>query len=124
MTPEASASDAPAATESLPAGEFAATAMLRIEGPMTFDRAIELRDAVLVALDRQPALIELDLSVVTELDSAGVQILLLAKLTAAARNKALRLAGQSSAVLRTLELLHLSAHFGAPSFVLFDEAFP
>ena len=89
---------------------------------MTFARAIELRDAVLVALERQTSPVEFDLSDVTELDSAGVQILLLAKRSAEAMNKELRLVGQSSVVLRTLELLRLDAHFGGPAFFLFDEA--
>ena len=109
--------------ESAPGDEHS-VAPLCIEGPMTFVRAIELRDAVLLALKPQSSLVKFDLSDVTELDSAGVQILLLAKRTAAARNMELQLVGQSPAVLRTLELLHLSAHFGAPAFALFDEDVP
>jgi anti-sigma B factor antagonist len=94
---------------------------LCIEGPMTFARALELRDAVLDAVNQESSPIEFDLSDVTELDSAGVQLLLLAKRTAAARGMKLELVGQSAAVLRTLELLHLAGHFGGPAFGLFDE---
>jgi anti-sigma B factor antagonist len=101
----------------------ATTTRLHIEGPMILARAIELRDAILGALSQQCS-VELDLSDVTELDSAGVQLLLMAKSAAAARDRELRLVGQSSVVLRTLELLRLDAHFGPPVFFLFDEDSP
>jgi anti-anti-sigma factor len=91
---------------------------------MTLARAVELRDAVLAALERQASPVEFDLSDVTEFDSAGVQILLFAKGMAAAWNKELRLVGQSSLVLRTLQLLRLDSLFGGPAFFLFDEASP
>jgi anti-sigma B factor antagonist len=109
-----------ASTEALSA---AATADLHIEGPMILARAIELRDAMLGVL-KQRSPIEFDLSDVSEIDGAGVQLLLLAKRTAMLSDKELRLVGQSSAVLRTLELLRLDAHFGAPAFLLFDEDSP
>jgi anti-anti-sigma factor len=101
-----------------------ATVRLSVEGPMTFARAIELRDALLAPLVDRPSSIELDLSSTTELDSAGVQILLLLKMTANARDIELQLVGQSSAVLRTLELLRLDTHWAAPEFVLFGEDSP
>jgi len=91
---------------------------------MTFERASELHRAMLDALQTQPSPVEFDLSDVTEIDSAGVQLLLVAKAAAAARDKELKLVGQSSAVLRTLELLRLDAHFGEPAFCLFDEDSP
>jgi anti-anti-sigma factor len=91
---------------------------------MTFARVRELRDAVLTALSQQRSPVEFDLSDVTEIDSAGVQLLLLAKNTAAEHGKELKLVGQSPAVMRALELLRLESHFGAPAFFLFDEASP
>ena len=102
----------------------ATTAGLQIEGPLTFARASELQRAMLAVLQAQPSPVEFDLSDVTELDSAGVQLLLLAKSTAAAWDKELKLVGQSSAVRRTLELLRLDAHFGEAAFCLFDEDSP
>lgn len=95
--------------------------LLTVSGPMSFARAVELRGTLISALENHAGPLDLDLSGVTELDSAGVQILLLVKATANAQNRALRLAGQSSAVLSTLELLRLQTHFGAPQFVLFGE---
>jgi anti-sigma B factor antagonist len=102
----------------------ATAAGLQIEGSMTFARATELHRAMLDALQAQPSPVEFDLSDVTEIDSAGVQLLLLAKRTAAASDKELKLVGQSSAVLRALELLRLDTHFGQPAFCLFDEDSP
>jgi anti-sigma B factor antagonist len=97
---------------------------LLLEGPMIFARAVELRDAMLGALEQQHSPVQFDLSEVTELDSAGVQLLLSAKSTAAACDKELKLVGQSSAVVQVLELLRLDSHFGGPAFFLFDEDSP
>jgi len=96
------------------------SACLRIEGSMTLSRALELRDGMLAALE-QPSPIGFDLSEVTEIDCAGVQLLLLAKETATSADKQLQLLGQSATVRRTLELLRLDAHFGEPAFFLFDD---
>jgi anti-sigma B factor antagonist len=95
------------------------SARLNIEGEMTLIRAVELRDALIGALEQQSSSVEVDLSGVNELDTAGVQLLLLAKRTALARNKELRLIGQSPAVVQVLETLNLATYFGAPEFYLF-----
>jgi anti-sigma B factor antagonist len=87
---------------------------LSIEGEMTIYRAAELKQALLAPLEGQ-ALLEVDLSKVTELDTAGVQLLLLAKQTAQAGNNELRLRHPSPAVLEVFELLNLAAYFGAAS---------
>lgn len=91
---------------------------------MTLARALELRDAMLAAVEEQPSPVQFDLSEVTELDSAGVQLLLSAKLAASAGDKELRLVGQSPAIVQVLELLRLDSHFGGPAFFLFDEGSP
>ena len=84
---------------------------LRIEGDMTIYRALELKQTVLARLEQSPTL-EIDLSGVADFDSAGVQLLLLAKREAAARGGDVRLVGHSPVVLDVFELLDLSAHFG------------
>ena len=86
---------------------------------MTLLRAVELRDALLGALEQQGSPVEIDLSGVNELDSAGVQLLLLAKRTALAKSKELRLVGQSPAVIEVFTTLGLNEYFGAPAFFLF-----
>ena len=90
------------------------TASLRIDGEMTIYRATELKAALLAALDGRGAL-ALDLDGVTELDSAGLQLLLLAKNTLGERGGQLRLTRFSEAVGATLALLNLSGHFAAPA---------
>ena len=87
------------------------TAKLRIVGDMTIYQARELKRSVLSRLEQSPRL-EIDLSAVTDLDSAGVQILLMAKREACARQGELCIVGQSRAVLDVFELFDLGAHFG------------
>lgn len=87
--------------------------VLRIEGEMSIYRAAELKQTLLESLDRAGEL-EIDLGAVTELDSAGVQILMLAKRQALATQRKLRLTAHSPAVLEVFELLNLAAFFGDP----------
>jgi len=101
-------------TASDPQASEPASLGLTLEGELTIGRAAELKEALLVWLDEHVGL-ELDLSKVTELDTAGVQLLLLTKQTADATGKVLRLVEQSLAVREVFELLHLAGHFGAPS---------
>ena len=58
--------------------------------------------------------LELDLSRVEEIDTAGVQLLMSAKRTASAQGRTLRLVAHSPAVLETLELCQLLGFFGDP----------
>jgi anti-anti-sigma factor len=90
-----------------------AAIVLRIEGEMTIYRAEELKQTVLAALV-PGALLEVDLAAVSELDTAGVQILMLAKRHAQAMQCDLRLVAHSPAVLEVFELLNLTAYFGDP----------
>jgi anti-anti-sigma regulatory factor len=83
---------------------------LRIEGELTIFRAMELKPVMLAT----PLLTDIDLSGVTELDTAGVQLLMLAKKTALAETRALRLVGHSAAVMEVFELLNIAAYFGDP----------
>jgi anti-sigma B factor antagonist len=84
---------------------------LVIDGEMTIYRAAELKPLLLEALAKVPAL-EVDLSGVTELDSAGLQILILAKQTALQTSRELHLLAHSPAVIEIFEMLDLAAYFG------------
>ena len=84
--------------------------VLRIEGELTIFRATELKP---VLLD-EPAPQEIDLSGVTEIDTAGVQLLMLAKKTAQAAHRELRLVAHSQAVIEVFELLNVAAYFDDP----------
>ena len=81
---------------------------LRIEGELTIFRAMELKPAVLAT----PPVTKIDLSGVTDLDSAGLQLLMLAKKTARAQKRDVTLVGHSPAVLEVFELLNEAAYDG------------
>jgi len=83
------------------------------EGEMTIYQAIDLKSALLDALAQSDE-IELDLSAVSELDTSGVQLLMLMKREAVAAGKALKLSGHSAAVLEVFEILDLGSWFGDP----------
>jgi anti-anti-sigma factor len=90
-------------------------AALRIEGEFTIFRAAELMPALVAC----PPPAEIDLSGVTEIDSAGVQLLLLAARQARDDQRALRLVARSAAVDEVFRLLNLGPPFadilpGAP----------
>ena len=88
---------------------------LRIEGELTIYRAAELAAAMKAALAEVPAgaALELDLAEVTEMDSAGVQLLLAARRSADESGRVLRLAGTSPAVAEVFQTLQLASHFDA-----------
>jgi anti-anti-sigma regulatory factor len=83
---------------------------LRIEGELTIFRALELQPIMLST----PLVDEIDLSGVTELDTAGVQLLMLAKKTALARGCDIKLINHSPSVLDVFELLNVAGYFGDP----------
>lgn len=86
---------------------------LEIEGEMTIYRAHELKQVLISALDKNSS-VEINLSKVSEIDSAGVQLLILAKRHAQQHSLSLALIAHSPAVLDVFELFDLSAFFGDP----------
>ena len=84
---------------------------ISLDGEMTIYHAADLKIRVLEAL-RKTRLLEIDLSGVTELDTAGLQVLMLAKQTATAEQRELRLLKHSPAVVEIFEMLDLGAFFG------------
>jgi len=84
---------------------------------MTIGRAAELKPALLgpLAAGKTPhEALHLDLGGVAEIDSAGVQLLLLARELSAARGKPLRVVACSLPVRQVLRLLHLTGAFDLP----------
>lgn len=90
--------------------------LVKISGEMTIYTAAELKQALTPLLYRQQAL-ELDLSGVSEMDSAGLQLLLAAKKTMQQGDSPLHLVMHSHAVLDALELCQLAAFFGDPTLI-------
>lgn len=82
-------------------------AALAVEGEMTIYRASELQPLLLNAV-RAHAAPAFDLSAVTEFDSAGLQLLLVARTLAASLGKPLRVTATSPAVDDVFALLGLS----------------
>lgn len=86
---------------------------LCIEGEMTIYQAADLKQTLAAAL-QQCEVLEIDLSAVSEIDTAGIQLLIATKKAAQAGGKELRLIAHSDAVLEAFELLDLSGYFGDP----------
>ena len=86
---------------------------LSIEGELTIYRAAELCAVLKDALSGGGDL-QLNLEAVTEMDSAGVQLLMAAAKTARAAGCELRLVGHSAAVVEVFETLNLAAYFNSP----------
>jgi anti-sigma B factor antagonist len=87
-----------------------------IEGEMTIYNALELKDKLLALLD-QCAHMEIDLAGVIEIDSAGLQLLVMAKNEARARGKTLHICRHSPAVLEVLDICNLEGFFGDPVLI-------
>jgi anti-anti-sigma factor len=77
---------------------------MRVEGEMTIYRAAELKPALLDAVRAHEAP-ALDLSAVTEFDSAGLQLLLMARQEAGRLGKRLAVSAASAAVRDVCALL-------------------
>ncbi|WP_426139681.1 STAS domain-containing protein [Pseudomonas sp. DWP3-1-2] len=82
------------------------TARVHIDGELTIYTAAELAAQWLPRLGETPRM-EVDVSEVTEIDGAGLQLLLLARREASRAGTRLTLTGQSKVVMETLELCNL-----------------
>ncbi len=87
-----------------------------IEGEMTIYTALELKEQLMAALTQCSAL-ELSMAGVDEIDSAGLQLLMLTKTEAKAQDKTLSLSDHSAAVLDILALCNLESFFGDPVLI-------
>lgn len=88
--------------------------MLRITGELTIYRAAEIKEFLLQALPQSSGHLDLDLSGVTEMDVAGLQVLMTVKQAAQARRGDLHLVNHSPAVVDVFEILNVAAFFGDP----------
>ena len=85
---------------------------LALDGELTIYRAAETRTGLLAALSDSPEGLEIDLAGVTEIDSAGVQLLMAARRDAQARGQWLRFTGCNGPVSEVFALFDLTAFFG------------
>lgn len=87
------------------------TAFVALSGELSIYKAADVKYMLQQEL-QQCAVLEVDLGGVTEIDSAGIQVLILAKLTARDEGRELRLVHHSQAVLEVFERLALDRWFG------------
>jgi anti-sigma B factor antagonist len=84
-----------------------------VRGALTIYHAASAKAALLAALAKANVL-EVDLAGVDEIDTAGMQILILLKREAAKAGKQLRLQQHSPASMEVLDNYRLGAYFGDP----------
>ena len=84
-----------------------------VEGEMTIFAAQEIKAALEEPISKAGE-IEFDLSNITEIDGAGLQIMLMAKIKCMERGTKLRFTGHSQPVLEVLDLTDLGSFFGDP----------
>lgn len=89
---------------------------IEIKGELNIYTVAALRLQLLEALDAANE-VEVDLSAVGEMDSAGMQLMVAAKREAAQHQKTLRFSGHSPAVFDVLELCKLGGHLGDPLLI-------
>lgn len=89
------------------------SAPLAIEGELTVFAVHALKDRLMAALNECTQL-TVDLSAVSEVDGAGVQLLLAAKREAQQRGGHLSLTGHPPQFIEALELTDLAREFGDP----------
>jgi anti-anti-sigma factor len=93
-----------------------AAVRLAIRDNMTIYQAQTQKDELLAALAGTEKL-ELDLSAVAEMDTAGLQLLLLVKREAIQHGKALTISGHSPTVQQVLDFCNLVGVFGDPMVI-------
>jgi anti-sigma B factor antagonist len=92
---------------------------LELSGELTIFTASAIREQLLAALAGATE-IEVDLARVTDVDTAGVQLMIAAKRQAGATGKRVGFTGHSATVLDTLDLCDLAAHLGDPVLIHSD----
>ena len=98
------------------------THSVKLLEPMTIYNALPqktqlLAELAVVADVAENDVLELDLSQVAEMDTAGLQLLLLVKREASKAGKKVKLTAHSPAISEILEFTHLVRHFGDPMVI-------
>ena len=93
---------------------------LTVDGDLTIYHAAEIKDRLIEGI-RAGSVLELDLSHVGEVDTAGFQLLALAKRESLKLDHALRIVGHSEAVREVIEFFNMVAFFGDPLVISASE---
>lgn len=86
---------------------------LMLDGPMTIYNAGEIKNQLMNALG-STRILELDLSHVGEMDTAGFQLLVMAKRESQRHQQTLRIVAHSPAVREVIDFYNMDAFFGDP----------
>lgn len=86
---------------------------LTVDGPLTIYNALEVKEPLISAVQGH-ANLEVDLSAVNEMDTAGFQLLVLAKHESQRLNHALRITAHSDAVREIVDFYGMTGFFGDP----------
>lgn len=89
---------------------------LVVKDDMTIYNAAQQKEALMAALNAQPAL-ELDLSAVGEIDTAGFQLLVLVKREAVRLGKSACIVAHSDCVQDVVDFFGMAAEFGDPILI-------
>lgn len=87
--------------------------VIRIEGEFNIYQADLLKPQLLAELGNAPAL-TVDLGQIEEIDTSGVQLLLMLKQEAARLQKSISFINHSKPVIEVFDLCNLAGHFGDP----------
>ena len=96
-----------------------ASLMFCPQGDLTIYTAQQHKEQLLLAINNQ-APVQINLAEVTDIDTAGLQLLILAKRESLRRNIALNITGHTRVVIDVIELCNLSGFFGDPVFIPSD----
>lgn len=89
--------------------------VVKLAGEMTIFQAAELKPEILMGLQQSERNdVEFDLAQVTEIDSTGVQLMLMLKREAQRLEKSLTFTHHSLPVLAVIDLLNLGGTLGDP----------
>jgi len=89
---------------------------LHVEGDMTIYTAASLKNELMEYI-KQASECEIVLSEVSKMDSAGMQLLILAKREAATHKTPLRFIGHSKAVMDVMDTYDMSAYLGGTTSI-------
>jgi anti-sigma B factor antagonist len=89
---------------------------LILDGAMTIYNASEIKTQLLKAL-ASCNILEIDLSHVSEMDTAGFQLLVMAKRESLREGKTMRIVAHSQAVRDVIDFYNMDAFFGDPMLI-------
>ena len=92
---------------------------LILDGPMTIYNATDIKSQLVSGL-QNATILELDLSHVNEMDTAGFQLLVMAKHESQKKGHTLRIIAHSPAVREVIDFYNMDAFFGDPMVIPAD----